>query len=70
MDKVRLYYHRETDSMDIWFEKPLDEISCEEVGERTIVKKNKLGKIIGIEKLYVMKTLGISHQLPVEIVMS
>ena len=33
MDKVTLYYHRETDTMDIWFDDPLHEVSCEEAIE-------------------------------------
>lgn len=70
MDKVRLHYHRQTDSMDVWFDDPAQEDSCEEVGDGTILKKNKKGKIIGIEKLCVTKTLGISQPLPVEVIVS
>lgn len=70
MEKVKLFYHRETDSMDIWFSDPAEEVSCDEVGEGIILKKNKDGNTIGIEKLYVTKTMGISAPLPVEIVMA
>jgi len=35
-----------------------------------ILKKDREGKIIGIEKLYVVKTLGIRQPLPVELVVS
>ena len=70
MDKVKLYYHRQTDSMDVWFDDPAQETSCEEVGDGTILKKNKEGKVIGIEKLYITKTLGISQPLPVEVTVS
>jgi uncharacterized protein YuzE len=57
MDKVIIYYHKETDTMDIWFGDQEDEYICEEAGEGIILKKNKSGKVIGIEKLYVSKTL-------------
>ena len=68
MDKVKVYYHKDTDTMDVWFGNPEDEYICEEAGEGVILKKNKQGEVIGIEKLYVTKTLGIKQPLPVEVV--
>jgi len=70
MDKVIIHYHKQTDTMDIWFGNPTDEYLCEEVGEGVILKKDKNGKVIGIEKLYVTKTLSLSIEqpLPVEVV--
>jgi uncharacterized protein YuzE len=70
MDKVIVYYHKETDTMDIWFGDPVDEYTCEEAGEGIILKKDKEGKVIGIEKLYVVKNLGIEQPLPVEVVVA
>jgi len=70
MEKVKVYYNKETDTLDIWFDNPEDEFSCDEVGEGTILKKNREGKVIGVEKLYVTKTLGISQPLPFEIVVA
>ena len=68
MEKVAIYYSKDTDTMDIWFGNPEDEYISEEAGEGLILKKDKQGKIIGIEKLYVVKNLGITQPLPVEIV--
>ena len=70
MDRIVVYYHKDTDTMDIWFGNPEDEYICEEAGEGLILKKNKHGEVIGIEKLYVTKTLGIKQPLPVEVVMA
>jgi len=70
MDKVIIYYHKETDTMDIWFGDQEDEYICEEVGEGIILKKNKDGKVIGIEKLYVSKTLELKQPLPVEVIVT
>ncbi len=70
MDKVTVYYHKESDTMDIWFGNPEDEQICEEAGEGIILKKDKDGKVIGIEKLYVAKTLGIKQPLPVEVIVA
>ena len=70
MDKVVVYYHKESDTLDIWFGNPEDEFMCEEAGEGIIFKKDRNGKTIGIEKLYVSKTLGIDKPLPVELVVA
>jgi len=70
MDKVIVYYHKESDTLDIWFGNPEDEFMCEEAGEGIILKKDKNGKTIGIEKLYVRKTVGIEKPLPVELVVA
>lgn len=70
MDRVVVYYHKDSDTMDIWFGNPKDEVVCEEAGEGIILKKDKDGKTIGIEKLYVSKTVGIDKLLPVEVVVA
>lgn len=73
MDRVIVYYHKESDTMDIWFGEPKDEFSCEEAGEGVILKKNKEGKVIGLEKLYVRKSLGMltkEQPFPVEVVVA
>jgi len=38
MDKVMVYYHKDSDTMDIWFGNPEDEVICEEAGEGIILK--------------------------------
>jgi len=70
MDKVVVYYHKESDTLDIWFGNPEDEFMCEEAGEGIILKKDKNGKTIGIEKLYVSRTVGIDKPLPMELVVA
>ncbi len=68
MEKVRVHYHKESDSMDIWFGDPALEVTCEEAGEGIVLKKRSDGKVIGIEKLFVSKTIGIDKSFPVELV--
>ena len=70
MDKVVVYYHKDSDTMDIWFGNPDDEVISEEAGEGIIFKKDKNGKVIGIEKLYVSKTVGVNIPFPVELVVA
>lgn len=71
MEKVIVYYHRESDTLDVWFGDPKDEYSCEEAGEGVILKKDRDGHIIGFEKLYVHKGLAqlpLTEPLPFEVV--
>jgi len=73
MEKVIVYYHRESDTLDVWFGDPKNEYSCEEVGEGVILKKDKNGHIIGFEKLYVHRGLGqplSAEPLPFEVVVA
>jgi uncharacterized protein YuzE len=68
MAKIVMYYNKESDTLDVWFGNPQDEFICEEAGEGIILKKDKTGKTIGLEKLYVSKTLGVLPPFPVELV--
>lgn len=71
MEKVTVFYHRESDTLDVWFGNPKDEHSCEEVGEGVILKKDRDGHVIGFEKLYLQKGLSkhpLTHPLPFEVV--
>lgn len=52
MDRVIVFYHKDSDTMNIWFGNPEDEFICEEAEEGIILKKDKNVKTIGIEKLY------------------
>ena len=73
MDKVIVYYHKESDTLDVWFGDPKDEHSCEEAGEGVILKKDKNGRVIGFERLYLHKILslpGSKVPLPFEVVVS
>jgi uncharacterized protein YuzE len=73
MDKVVVYYHRESDTLDIWFGDPMSEYSCEEAGEGVILKKDKMGQVIGFEKLSLHKGSVPSQTfqpLPVEVVVA
>jgi len=39
MEKVVVHYHRDSDTMDIWFDDPEGEFTCEEASEGIILKK-------------------------------
>ncbi len=73
MEKIIVYYHQESDTLDVWFGDPKDEYSCEEAGEGIILKKDKDGHVIGFEKLCLRKgliQLPSPQPLPVEVVVA
>ena len=66
MDKVKVLYDRQGNTLTVWFGIPEDEYICEETGEEVILMKNKAGQVIGFEKLNysvpVDKELNISFE--------
>lgn len=69
MSKIRIHYDKKGKTMTIWFDDPKKEVVSEEIGDGTIVSKDKKGKIIGFEKLYVSlsKSQKDKPSIPVEI---
>lgn len=53
MSKIKIYYDKKGRTLSVWFDDPKKEFVSEEVGDGTILSKDKKGKIIGFEKLYV-----------------
>ena len=48
-----MFYDTKGQTLSVWFDDPKKEVISEELGDGTIVSKDKKGKIIGFEKLYV-----------------
>ena len=55
MEKIKIIHNKKMETLDIWFDDPEKEFICEEVGDGIILKKDKNGKVIGIEVLYFSK---------------
>lgn len=53
MSKIKIYYDKKGRSLSVWFDDPKKEVVSEEIGDGTIVSKDKSGKVIGFEKLYI-----------------
>ncbi len=53
--KIKIIHNKKMETLDIWFDDPEKEFICEEVGDGIILKKDKNGKVIGIEVLYFSK---------------
>ena len=62
-----MYYNRRGRTLSVWFDDPKKEAISEEIGDGTIVSKDKKGKVIGFEKLYVsFPKTSTSKSIPVE----
>lgn len=53
MSKIKMYYDAKGKTLSVWFDEPKKEVVSEELGDGTIVSKDKRGKVIGFEKLYI-----------------
>lgn len=68
MEKIRVFFDREGNTLDVWFEKPR-KVVCEETGDEVILKKDpKTKKVIGFEKLNYLSKKSGEGDLPVEII--
>jgi len=54
MEKIRVIFNRNVNTLDVWFDDPEKEFISEETGEEIILKKGKKGRVIGFEKLNVL----------------
>ncbi|MFZ1753397.1 MAG: DUF2283 domain-containing protein [Caldilineaceae bacterium] len=51
MALVKVYYDQLGNTLTVWFGNPEDEFESEETGEEVVLMKDKLGSVIGFEKL-------------------
>ena len=51
MAQVKVYYDKIGNTLTVWFDDPKEEYICEETGEEVILMKDKIGRVIGFEKL-------------------
>ncbi len=70
MEKIKIIFTKETNTLDIWFDDPKKEWVCEETGEDIVLKKDKNGTVIGIEKLHASSSIKKQlTELPMELIM-
>jgi uncharacterized protein YuzE len=71
VDKVRVYYDRAGNTLSVWFDDPLKEVMCEEIGDDTVLVKDKRGRVVGFERLNYLsrKQQSKGRALPVEVQM-
>ncbi|MFH1943170.1 MAG: DUF2283 domain-containing protein [bacterium] len=51
MAKVKVYYDQVGNTLTVWFGNQQDEYVAEETGDEIVLMKDKLGQVIGFEKL-------------------
>ena len=53
MEHVKVFYDPIGNTLTVWFGEPQDEYIAEETGDEIILMKDKIGQVIGFEKLNV-----------------
>ncbi|HEY2931077.1 MAG TPA: DUF2283 domain-containing protein [Acidobacteriota bacterium] len=70
MKKIRVFFDKEGNTLDVWFEKPRKVVSEETGGEVILKKDPRTKKVIGFEKLNFVSKKSELDELPVDVVMS
>ncbi len=65
MEKIKIVFSKETNTLDVWFDDPAKEVISEETGEEIILKKDKKNRVIGFEKLNVTSKKGVAPRVEV-----
>ena len=51
MARVKVYFDQQGNTLTVWFGDPKTEHICEETGDEVILMKDRVGRVIGFEKL-------------------
>ncbi len=71
MEKIKIFYDRKANILNVWFDEPEKEAFSEENESEVILVKDKNGRVIGFEKLNFVLTAHASGEIkiPVEVIM-
>lgn len=69
MEKLRVYYDREGNTLSVWFDDPKKEAVCEEADDDMLLVKDSDGRVIGFERLNYLSAKQIKNgvSIPVEV---
>jgi len=68
MKKIRIFFDKEGNTLDVWFDEPRKAL-CEETGEEIILKKDpKTKEVIGFEKLNILPVKQVERELPIGVI--
>lgn len=72
MDKLRVYFDREGNTLTVWFDDPKKESVCEETADDVVLMKDRRGRVIGFERLNYLtaKQRADGKSIPVEVQMA
>jgi hypothetical protein len=51
MDKVKVFFDREGNTLSVWFDDPEKEHICDEADNDIVLMKDRRGRVIGFERL-------------------
>jgi hypothetical protein len=71
MEKVRVYFDRQGNTLSVWFDDPKKEHVCEESDDDVVLVKDRRGRVIGFERLNFLtaKQLQAGGGVPLEVQM-
>ncbi len=71
MEKLRVFYDREGNTLSVWFDDPAKEHVCEESDDDMVLVKDRKGRVIGFERLNFLtaKQRKDGVNIPVEVQM-
>jgi hypothetical protein len=71
VEKLRVYFDREGNSLSVWFDDPEKEHVCEETDDDVVLVKDRRGRVIGFERLNFLsaKQRKEGAPIPVEVQM-
>lgn len=64
--QVKVFYDEAGNTLTVWFGNPEEEYVCEETGEEVILMKDKVGRVIGFEKLNFSAERPVNFQVGFE----
>jgi uncharacterized protein YuzE len=69
MEKLRVYYDREGNTLSVWFDDPKKEAVCEEADDDMLLVKDSDRRVIGFERLNYLSAKQIKNRasIPVEV---
>jgi hypothetical protein len=64
-----VFFDRTGNTLSVWFDDPQKEAYCEEVGDDTVLVKDRRGRVIGFERLNYLsrKQQDTGANVPVEV---
>jgi len=72
MEKLRVYYDRQGNTLSVWFDDPSKEHICEETDDDVLLIKDRRGRVIGFERLNYLsskqRAAGVNFPVEVQLV--
>ncbi len=68
MEKIKVFYDEEGQTLTVWFDDPSKEYVAEETGDEVILIKDRAGRVIGFERLNVVLPTEGKGSIPLEAV--